>query len=328
MPPPPAVPDPLDAGDPWRPGRDDPAGDLLRWWLAEQVRAVRAAGWRDAGSPDVHDLRVAMRRARSALATFRPLVDASRAEPLRAELQWAASELGRVRDAEVVLERVTAYTPIASDVSGTPDAFDAPGALDPRQAGDPDRARRGHRALTRALEQELESRRPHVEEVLGSRRCRSALASLEALVADPPLTEQAAAPAGRVARRQVRAEASRFLRRAQEALAEPDPSRRAALLHEARKAAKRLRYAAEAAEPVTGRRVRRLAEAAATVQDVLGEHHDTIATRQAVVQVGRSADAATAFAVGRVHALEEAEARRLEELAGAAVDDVRRRSEV
>ena len=310
MPPPPAVPDPPDAGQRWRPAPGDPAGELLRWWLAEQVRAVRAAEGLGGGAPDVHDLRVAMRRARSALATFRPLVDASRTEPLRAELQWAASELGRVRDAEVVLERVAAHAPAAS--GGT----------------DTGLARRGHRALVRALEQDLESRRPHVVEVLSSRRYRSALAALESLAADPPLTERATAPARRVARRRIRREATRFDRLAREALAEPDTDARAALLHEARKAAKRLRYAAEAAGPVTGRRVLRVAEAAEHVQDVLGEHHDTVATRAAVAEVARAGDAATAFAVGRVHALEEAEALRLEEVAEVAVGHLRRRTGV
>ncbi|WP_323095700.1 CHAD domain-containing protein [Intrasporangium sp. YIM S08009] len=310
MPPPPAVPDPPDAGQRWRPGRDDPAGELLRWWLDEQVRAVRAAEGPGGGAPDVHDLRVAMRRARSALATFRPLVDASRTEPLRAELQWAASELGRVRDAEVVLERVAAHAPAAAGIDGA------------------ELARRGHRALTRALEQDLESRRPHVLEVLASRRYRSALAGLEALAADPPLTARAADPARRVARRRIRQEGARFDRLAREALAEPDTDGRAALLHDARKAAKRLRYAAEAAAPVTGRRVVRIAEAAEHVQEVLGEHHDTVATRVAVAEVARAGDVATAFAVGRVHSLEEAEALRLEAVAEVAVRRLHRRSGV
>ncbi|WP_076263866.1 CHAD domain-containing protein [Intrasporangium flavum] len=319
MPPPPAVRDAAGAsgasgssgrGGRWRPGREDPAGQLLRWWLDEQVRAILAAEGPGGGSPDVHDLRVAMRRARSALATFRPLVDASQTEPLRAELQWAASELGRVRDAEVVLERVVAHAPQAS-------VGDAAG-----------QAARGHRALVRALEQDLAARRPRVVEVLASRRYRSALAALESLAADPPLTERAAAPARRVARRQVRREATRFERLAGEALAEPDADRRAALLHEARKAAKRLRYAAEAAGPVTGQRVLRLAEAAEEVQEVLGEHHDTVAARVAVVGLASSGDAATAFAIGRVDALEEAEARRLEAVAVGAVRRVHRRSGV
>jgi len=310
VPPPPAVPDPPDAGQRWRPARGDAAGELLRWWLAEQVLAIRAAEGPGGAAPDVHDLRVAMRRARSALATFRPLVDASRTEPLRAELQWAASELGRVRDAEVVLERVAAHRP------------------EPKGAAATALAVRGHRALVRALEQDLDSRRPHVVEVLSSRRYRSALAALEALAADPPLTDRATAPARCVARRRIRQEAARVDRLAREALAEPLTDDRAARLHEARKAAKRLRYAAEAAAPVTGRRVLRIAEAAEHVQDVLGEHHDTVATRAAVAAVATAGDAATAFAVGRVHALEEAEALRLEEVAEAAVRRLNRRSGV
>jgi CHAD domain-containing protein len=53
-----------------------------------------------------------------------------------------------------------------------------------------------------------------------------------------------------------------------------------ALLHEVRKAAKRLRYAAEAVSQgdaaVFGKRVRKLAAAAEAVHDLLGEHRDSV----------------------------------------------------
>ncbi len=57
--------------------------------------------------PDsVHQMRVACRRLRSALKTFRPLLDAEAVEYLRGELQWLASELGEVRDTEVQRARL------------------------------------------------------------------------------------------------------------------------------------------------------------------------------------------------------------------------------
>ncbi|QUW18924.1 CHAD domain-containing protein [Agrococcus sp. Marseille-Q4369] len=58
--------------------------------------------------PAVHRMRVAVRRLRAALATSRSLLDAERTEPVRAELRWLARALGEDRDAEVLLERLTA----------------------------------------------------------------------------------------------------------------------------------------------------------------------------------------------------------------------------
>ena len=53
-------------------------------------------------------------------------------------------------------------------------------------------------------------------------------------------------------------------------------SRPSARLHQVRKAAKRLRYAAETLAPVTGARMGRIADAPRTVQMVLGDHHDAV----------------------------------------------------
>jgi CHAD domain-containing protein len=45
-------------------------------------------------------MRVATRRLRSALATYRQLFDAQRTEPVRQELAWLGTALGKPRDAE------------------------------------------------------------------------------------------------------------------------------------------------------------------------------------------------------------------------------------
>ena len=50
-------------------------------------------------------------------------------------------------------------------------------------------------------------------------------------------------------------------------------------LHEARKAAKRLRYAAEAAAPIDAKHARLLEDAAHTIQQVLGAHQDSVVAR-------------------------------------------------
>src|SRR5205807_5494906 len=59
------------------------------------------------GDPEyVHQARVGTRRLRSHLRTFRPLLDREWAAGLRAELSWLDDELGRARDAEVLLDRL------------------------------------------------------------------------------------------------------------------------------------------------------------------------------------------------------------------------------
>ena len=64
-----------------------------------------------------------------------------------------------------------------------------------------------------------------------------------------------------------------------EADAETDPDERQRLLHEVRKDAKRVRYAAEALRPVWGKDAQRLAKAAKSLTSHLGERQDTVMSR-------------------------------------------------
>ncbi|NEA40508.1 CHAD domain-containing protein, partial [Streptomyces sp. SID11385] len=61
----------------------------------------------------------------------------------------------------------------------------------------------------------------------------------------------------------------------------PGPERDVAL-HEARKAAKRARYAAEAARPALGKPARKSAKRLKAVQGVLGDHQDSVVAREAL----------------------------------------------
>ena len=56
--------------------------------------------------------------------------------------------------------------------------------------------------------------------------------------------------------------------------------------HEIRKAAKRLRYAAEALEPAFGEPARALAGAAEHLQGILGEHQDSVVAREVLHDIG------------------------------------------
>ena len=61
------------------------------------MRGVRA------GEPEsVHRMRIAARRMRSALVTYRPLLVREVVEPLREELRWLGQALSQARDAKVL----------------------------------------------------------------------------------------------------------------------------------------------------------------------------------------------------------------------------------
>jgi CHAD domain-containing protein len=127
---------------------------------------------------------------------------------------------------------------------------------------------------------------------------------LDALVAAPPLTEDAARPADEVLR-EVVAHTVKRLRHAVDVAVDSDHEES---LHDVRKAAKRVRYTAEATLPVLGDPVRELVVGIKAVQEVLGERQDTFVTRPLCAQLGRQAFAAgeNAWTYGRLHALEEA----------------------
>jgi CHAD domain-containing protein len=57
---------------------------------------------------DVHWFRVATRKLRSELRTFRPLLGDAQMSSLRAELRWLGGKVGPVRDADVLAERLAA----------------------------------------------------------------------------------------------------------------------------------------------------------------------------------------------------------------------------
>jgi CHAD domain-containing protein len=97
-------------------------------------------------------------------------------------------------------------------------------------------------------------------------------------------------------------------------------------LHRIRILAKRARYAAEAAEPVGGKRAAAFARLATRLQDVLGEHQDSI---NAQTWLRAAAEPPQAFVAGELCAMERAtavEARKAWPDAWAALDRRRLRT--
>ena len=79
-----------------------------------------------------------------------------------------------------------------------------------------------------------------------------------------------------------------------------------------RKTAKQARYAGEAVAPVVGRRAVRFAARAESVQEALGEHRDSVVSREELRRLAVRAHGAgeNGFTFGRLHGLEEVRAAR------------------
>jgi CHAD domain-containing protein len=209
--------------------------------LATAIRSLEAAG-----VEDIHGGRVAARRLRSLLKTFRPLLDARRTGSYRADLRSFARSLGAVREADVRRELLLALA-------------------------------RGNGSITPAQRRQLgvlledlriaarENLRRHLAEP-GWARLRGALerhrtGAALLVVRDAEMADVLALVA-RAWRRPVR-----LLRRHPEDTAE---------LHELRLAFKHCRYALESVADLAPKATARLLRRLRAAQDRIGEHRDTL----------------------------------------------------
>jgi len=269
------------------------AGDVLLAHLGEQVDQVLDQDPHvRADVPDsVHRMRVATRRLRSALTTFSPLF-ASSTRPLRGELTWLAAELGAARDAEVLRER------LAGAVAG----LDAPRSDAPRsEVPQADADSPVAQEVTRQLDGAYRDAHDELLRALSSERYERLLDDLQGLLEAPGLAKRARRRAGKVLPRRVartHRDLAALVHRAADA---GRGEERDLLLHEARKAAKRVRYAAEAVTSVFGKDAKRFARAVTQLQEVLGEHQDSVVTRERLRELAQGdVSPALAFACGRL----------------------------
>jgi inorganic triphosphatase YgiF len=88
-------------------------------------------------TPDaIHQARVALRRLRSALSIFRPIVADDRFAQLAGELRWLAASLGEARDLDVLLERLDTHAPPRLETARDEAYAAALAALDSQRARD------------------------------------------------------------------------------------------------------------------------------------------------------------------------------------------------
>ena len=207
-------------------------------------------------------------------------------EPVREELKWLAAVLGEPRDAEVMRER-----------------------LEEMLADEPPEVVRGagYQRMDEEMRAEYARARQRMLEALGSDRYFALLDRLDEL-ADPPTVEREGRRAGRLGVARAGPARLQAARRAGEfADGAEDPGEREHRLHEARKAAKRVRYAAETLTGVYGKEAKRFVHSMKRVKSRLGDHHDAFVTQERVRELGDEAanTGDNAFVFGVLHAREE-----------------------
>lgn len=212
----------------------------------------------------IHPTRVAIRRLRSTLRVFGTVFEPGAAQLLDAELFWYAGLLGQVRDLDVQSERLSRQVvalpgelvlgPVAADIEST-------------LAGE--RAKSWQR----------------LRSAMNGKRYAGLLALLEQWRVAPPYTQIGAKKQASVAKYVDRAE--RKLYKRLDAATEPGADDE--LLHSARKAGKRFRYAAELATPVMGDEAISKVKRAKKLQELLGEHQDSVVSVEILRRLGARA---------------------------------------
>jgi inorganic triphosphatase YgiF len=228
-------------------------GECLR-----QVSVNQPVAERGRDPEGVHQMRVGLRRLRSALRLFRAQLPVRETEALVEELRWLAGLLGSARDLDVFQRELL-------------------GPLVKERPGD-----RGLAALHEAAEGARQAAYTALRRELASRRYAALVLRLGRFVDGGSFRRRGANELARpLARRLLRRRAAR-VQQLGARLAELSPRQ----LHRLRIRAKRLRYAIELLAPLFGgpapdRAARRLAE----LQDVLGHLNDQATAEQLVARL-------------------------------------------
>lgn len=249
----------------------DPEIRRLEDHIAEQHHALvkHDVGTRIASDPEsLHQLRVAARRVRTYLTVGRDLLDGDWAGELKGELRELGRATNHARDIDILLdnlrEQISAFDPRDQDAGA---------------------------ALMRTLEQDRRELQEALVAVLDSRSYRRTLDRM-ALPAVP-----AAAPS----RRKLDALAARELRRLVARVRRLGKRPGDQALHDLRINVKRVRYATELGGAPSDKRSRRIVKAATRMQDILGEHQDSVTGEERLRQIAYQRDeSGVAFVAGRL----------------------------
>jgi CHAD domain-containing protein len=255
-----------------------PAAEHLETMLRAQQAAILAhdPGVRLGSEPEeLHQMRVATRRARALLRAARPMLDPAWVAGLRDELAWMGGVLGPVRDRDVLVNRFRRESATL----------------------EPDERRAFGRLLAR-LEAERDTARAEMMAALTSDRYLKLLDRLGEAAAAPAIV------APDISLRDLAAAEFKKLRKAVRALP-LEPSNQQ--LHAVRIRCKRARYAAELAEIASGKSATRFIKRARAFQDLLGDHQDAVVAEERLRQLVEAARGKeVALAAGRIMERERA----------------------
>ena len=244
-------------------GSADPIGLAGRKIIGQQLLRIRGnvsgtiGGW---DTEFLHDLRVAVRRTRSALRIFSMALGESRARVLREDLRQIGTSLGALRDLDVFAENLRSFSGFAPSETAAEEVI--------RLYISKLRAEGGTQLLR----------------ILTHKGFYSVLARLESLSGSPcPKTVRAAyTPLAMEAPRIIEASHSRVLKTGRRLGANPSPEE----LHRMRILFKRLRYTCEFLSQAFPGPLGDLIKTCVKLQDCLGEHQD------AIVAIGRYSELA------------------------------------
>ncbi len=267
-----------------RPGGRGSAADVVLAYAEEQADLLKALDpMVRRNEPDsVHQMRVTTRRLRSTLQSFGKILRTADTRHLQGELRWLSHVLGDARDSEVLaahIQRNVEHVPVEL-------------VMGPVQA-----RLREHFAPMAART------RTAVLETLDSERYFALLNELDQILADPPLGPDATRPADEGLAGAVARAYRRTARRMRQAADAQSGEAANVDLHAARRAAKRARYAAEAARPVYGKQATRFAKQMKQMQTTLGTHQDAVIARNTIREIGVRAhlEGENAFTFGLLH---------------------------
>jgi triphosphatase len=206
---------------------------------------------------ELHDMRVATRRLRSALKLYAEFLP-KRAERYERDLRYFANALGEVRDLDVHLQRLE---------------------------GEDDEDREALERVTAALEQWRSEAQRNMLEVLASKRYERFVSDFTSTLRrgrSPSPTRSILEVAPELIRRR-----HKNVRKAAEGLDADSPPED---LHDLREKGRRLRYALEPLDGVYGKPAERMIELLKELQDNLGEHQDLVVAAGLLRELGAGGD--------------------------------------
>lgn len=282
------VPDPRSAPDV---PSDPTVGDVARAYLYREIERLKAndPGARLHEEDAIHQMRVAARRLRSVLSSYRDLVGREVSAELRGELKALADALGDARDSEVMLARLNALID------------DQPG----QWVQGPVRER-----INETLKARYDIAHDEAVEFMTRRRYFELLDALDALVDHGEFGADADKRGVKALVRYFDRDWKRLraaVRLADELEGEPEQEE---ALHDVRKAAKRLRYGMDSIADVVRPEAKQIAKAASQITEILGDHQDSVITSQMIAELadGAHTRGEHTLTYGRMQVVEETNA--------------------